>query len=286
LSPADSRRSESVAGGFAYTECPRWHDGRLWFSDQYLGWVYSMTPDGAVEPVVEVPGRPAGLGWLPDGRLLVVSMDRHELLLLEGDELRSVADLAPYHPGPSNDMVVDGRGRAYIGNIGFDYYGGEAPRLTSLVVADPFTGNCSVVAGELSVPNGAVITPDGLRLILAESFGHCLTAFAIRPDGSLTDRRVFAALASLVPDGICLDAEGAIWAATVSDGVIRVREGGDILDRVDVPGRQVYACALGGVTGRDLYICSAGSDEPSVAVERRDATIERITVDTPAADPP
>jgi sugar lactone lactonase YvrE len=286
LAAGQDRRPETVAGGFAYTECPRWHDGRLWFSDQYLGWVYAMTEDGEVEPVVEVPGRPAGLGWLPDGRLLVVSMDRHELLLLDGDRLRPVADLSPYHPGPSNDMVVDGQGRAYIGNIGFDYYGGEAPRLTSLVVADPFTGRCSVAADELSVPNGAVITSDGLRLILAESFGHCLTAFTVDRDGSLADRRVFAALPSLVPDGICLDADGAVWAATVRDGVIRVREGGDILDRVDVAGRQVYACALGGVSGRDLYICSAGSDEPSVAVERRDATIERVTVDIPAADPP
>jgi sugar lactone lactonase YvrE len=213
-------------------------------------------------------------------------MDRHELLLLDGDQLEPVADLSPYHPGPSNDMVVDGRGRAYIGNIGFDYYGGEAPRLTALVLADPFTGHCSTAADRLSVPNGAVITPDGRQLIVAESFGHCLTVFRIGPDGSLADRRVFAALGSLVPDGICLDAEGAIWVATVADGVIRVSEGGDVLDRVEVPGRQVYACALGGADGRDLYICSAESDQPSVAVERRDATIERITVDTPAADPP
>jgi sugar lactone lactonase YvrE len=280
------RRPQTVAGGFAYTECPRWRDGRLWFWDQYLGWVYAMTAAGEVEPVVEVPGRPAGLGWLPDGRLLVVSMDRHELLLLDGDQLQPVADLSPYHPGPSNDMVVDGQGRAYIGNIGFDYYGGEAPRLTSLVRADPFTGHCSIAADELSVPNGAVITTDGRRLIMAESFGHCLTVFSIGTDGSLTDRRVFAALGSMVPDGICLDAEGAIWAATVADGVVRVREGGDILDRIDVPGRQVYACALGGADGRDLFICAAASDQPAVAVERRDSTIERITVGTPAADPP
>jgi sugar lactone lactonase YvrE len=285
LASGRERQPETVAGGFAYTECPRWHDGRLWFSDQYLGWVYAMTADGDVDQVVEVPGRPAGLGWLPDGRLLVVSMDRHELLLRDGAELRSVVDLSRHHPGPSNDMVVDGRGRAYIGNIGFDYYGGEAPRLTSLVLADPTTGHCSIAADGLSVPNGAVITPGGRRLILAESFGHCLTAFSIGADGSLADRRVFADLGSLVPDGICLDADGAIWAATVGDGVIRVREGGEILDRVDVPGRQVYACALGGADGRDLYICSAGSDQPSVAVERRDATIERITVDTATADP-
>ena len=279
------RRASTVAGGFAYTECPRWHDGRLWFSDQYLGWVYAMTADGEVEPVIEVPGRPAGLGWLPDGRLLVVSMDRHELLLLDGDQLQPVADLSPFHPGPSNDMVVDGQGRAYIGNIGFDYYAGEAPRLTALVLADPSTGQCSIAAEQLSVPNGVVITPDGRQLILAESFGHCLTVFSIGADGSLAERRVFADLGSLVPDGICLDAEGAIWAATVADGVVRVREGGDILYRVRVARRQVYACALGGADGRDLYICSAGSDQPSVAIERRDATIERITVDVPAADP-
>jgi sugar lactone lactonase YvrE len=286
LSPADSRRSESVAGGFAYTECPRWHQGRLWFSDQYLGRVYAMTEDGEVEAVAEVPGRPAGLGWLPDGRLLVVSMDRHQLLLLDGVELRPVADLAPYHAGPSNDMAVDRLGRAYIGNIGFDYYGGEDPKPTQIVLADPSTGQCSVAADELSVPNGTVITPDGRRLILAESFGHRLTAFDIGDDGNLYNRKVFADLGSLVPDGICLDAEGAIWAATIADGAVRVRESGDITDRVGVPGRHVYACVLGGPGGRDLYMCSAGSDEPSVAVDRKDATIERITVDIPAAEPP
>jgi sugar lactone lactonase YvrE len=286
LPPAGSRQPETVARGFAYTECPRWHRGRLWFSDQYLGGVYAMTEGGQIEAVAEIPGRPAGLGWLPDGRLLVVSMDRHQLFLLDGGQLRSVADLSPYHPGPSNDMVVDRLGRAYVGNIGFDYYGGETPRLTSLVLADPFTAACSVAAEGLSVPNGAVITPDGRRLIVAESFGHRLSEFDVGGDGTLTNRRIFADLGSLVPDGICLDADGAIWAATVAGGVVRVREGGDITDRVEIPGRQVYACALGGADGRDLYICSAESDQPSVALERRDATIERIAVDIPAADPP
>ncbi len=283
---AGSRQPETVARGFAYTECPRWHQGRLWFSDQYLGWVYAMTEGADVEAVVEVPGRPAGLGWLPDGRLLVVSMDRHQLLLLDDGELRSVADLSPYHPGPSNDMVVDRLGRAYVGNIGFDYYGGESPRLTSLVLVDPSTAHCSVAADDLSVPNGAVITSDGLRLIVAESFGHRLTEFDIDGNGTLSNRRVFADLHSLVPDGICLDDEGAVWAATVAGGVVRVREGGDITDRVEIPGRHVYACALGGADGLDLYICSAGSDQPSVALEQRDATIERITVEVAAADPP
>jgi sugar lactone lactonase YvrE len=283
---AANRQPETVAHGFAYTECPRWYRGRLWFSDQYLGRVYAMTEGGDVEAVVEVPGRPAGLGWLPDGRLLVVSMDRHQLFLLDDGQLRSVADLSPHHPGPSNDMVVDRLGRAYVGNIGFDYYGGEAPSLTSLVLADPFTAQCSVVADDLSVPNGAVITPDGLRLIVAESFGHRLTQFDVGADGTLTNRRIFADLDSLVPDGICLDADGAIWAATLAGGVVRVREGGEITDRVRISGRHAYACALGGAAGRHLYICAAGSDEPSVALERRDATVERITVDVPAAEAP
>ena len=283
MSADGDRRPRTAAGGFAYTECPRWHEGRLWFSDQYLGWVYAMTVGGDVEPIAEVPGRPAGLGWTPDGRLAVVSMDRHQVLVLESGELRPVADLAPYHPGPSNDMVVDGLGRAYVGNIGFDYYGGEAPRLTCLVLADLISGRCSVAAENLNVPNGAVITPDGRDLILAESFGHCLTAFSIHPDGTLSDRRLFADLGPLVPDGICLDAEGAVWAATVAGGVVRVQEGGEISDTIEVPGRQAYACALGGPDGRDLYICSAVSDQPAEAVERRDATIERVTVAVPTA---
>ena len=283
MSADGDRQARTLAGGFAYTECPRWHEGRLWFSDQYLGWVYAMTGAGDVEPIAEVPGRPAGLGWTPDGRLAVVSMDRHEILVLEGGELRPVADLTPYHPGPSNDMVVDGFGRAYAGNIGFDYYGGEAPRLTCLVLADLASGRCSVAADDLNVPNGAVITPDGLELIVAESFGHCLTSFAIGPDGTLNDRRLFADLGALVPDGICLDAEGAVWAATIGEGVVRVREGGEITDTIEVPGRHAYACALGGPDGRDLYICSAVSDQPAEAVERRDATIERVTVEVPSA---
>jgi sugar lactone lactonase YvrE len=216
----------------------------------------------------------------------VVSMDRHELLLLDDGELRSVADLSPYHPGPSNDMVVDRLGRAYVGNIGFDYYGGETPRLTAIVLADPTTGACAVAADALSVPNGAVITPDGKRLIVAESFGHRLTEFDVAGDGALANRRVFADLGSLVPDGICLDADGAVWAATLGNGVVRVREGGEITDRVQIPGQAAYACALGGAGGRDLYICWAGSDQPSVALERRDATIERTTVGIPAACPP
>jgi sugar lactone lactonase YvrE len=275
-----------VATGFAYTECPRWHDGRLWFSDQYDGWVYALAPDGDTEPVVAVPGRPAGLGWLPDGRLLVVSMERHELLVLDAGELHPVADLGALHGGPSNDMVVDALGRAYVGNIGFDYYGGEQPRPTVIALVDPATGRCSVAADDLLVPNGTVLTPDGELLVVAESFGHRLTAFEVAPDGNLSGRRVFADLGDHVPDGICLDAEGAVWAAVVGGGVLRVEEGGRVTDCITFGKRRAYACALGGPDRQDLFVCTAGSDEPAVAVAKRDSAIERVRVGVPGAGLP
>lgn len=284
--PTAPLEPEVVADGFAYTECPRWHEGRLWFSDQYLGWVYALADDGTVEPVAAVPGRPAGLGWLPDGRLLVVSMDHHELLVEDGDGLAVAADLSPFSGGPSNDMVVDARGRAYVGNIGFDYYGGEAPRTTAIALVDPTSGRCSLAAEELFVPNGTVLSADGRRLIVAESFGHRLTSFDVADDGTLGARRTFAELGDLIPDGICGDAEGAIWAAVLGEGVVRVHEGGRITERVRFAGRRAYACALGGEDRRQLFVCTAGSDQPSEALARRDAAIERVAVEVPGAGLP
>jgi len=187
----------TLVSGLAYPECPRWHDGALWLSDQHDGTVLRLSDTGASEVVVAVPGGPAGLGWTPEGTLLVVSMHDHRLLAFDGAQLRTVADLSGLHPGLSNDMVVDEAGRAYIGNIGFDFYAGEEPRTTVVVlVAD---GQVTVAADALLVPNGMVI--DGPALVVAESFAHRLTAFDRADDASLTGRRVFAIWTGRSPTG-------------------------------------------------------------------------------------
>ena len=277
---AREHASTVVAEGFAYAECPRWHDGRLWFSDQYGGSVVTLEPGGAPQEVLAVPGRPAGLGWTPDGRLLVVAMEEHRLLVADHGHLEVLAELAAFHGGPSNDMVVDRQGRAYVGNIGFDYYAGQAPTPTVLTLVD-LDGTVRVVAEDLLVPNGSVLSPDGSVLVVAESFGHRLTAFDVAADGGLSGRRSFAELGDLVPDGICLDAAGAIWAATVAGGIVRVEEGGQVTDHVTTTRRHAYACVLGGPEGRTLYACTADADDPASALALRSSAIETLEVAVP-----
>ncbi len=277
-------RSSPLVEGLVYPECPRWHDGLLWFSDQHAGIVATVDPAGRLEEALAVPGRPAGLGWLPDGTLLVVSMDGRALLAREGAGLRQVADLSPLHPGPSNDMVVAANGDAYIGNIGFDYYGGE-PARTTVVALVRSTGGGAVVAAEgLLVPNGMVITPDARHLVAAESFAHRLTWFDIAADGTLSGRRVFAELGERIPDGVCLDADGGVWFASVTDhSVLRVVDGGEITHRVSTGERQAYACMLGGPDRRTLFLCTAKADEPGAALAACSGAIEML--DTPAPAP-
>lgn len=237
----------------AFPEAPRWHDGALWFSDFHTQRVQRVDMKGYCETVVNVPGQPSGLGWLPDGRLLVVSMTDRRLLRLDDQGLTEVADLSPLAPFHCNDMVVDAQGRAYIGNFGFDLMAGEAPRPASLILVQP-DGQVRVVAQDLHFPNGAVITPDGRTLIIGESYASRLTAFDIAADGSLSRRRVWAALVKATPDGICLDAEGAIWLASpISREVIRVREGGAVTHRIATPA-QALACMLGGPERRTLFV--------------------------------
>jgi sugar lactone lactonase YvrE len=237
----------------AFPESPRWHDGALWFSDFYTHRVQRVGLNGRRETVVEVPGQPSGLGWLPDGRLLVVSMTDRRLLRLDAQGLTEVADLSALAPFHCNDMVVDAKGRAYIGNFGFDFASRQAPRSTGLILVQP-DGQARLVAQDLHFPNGTVITPDGRTLIIGETYAARLTAFDIAEDGSLSGRRVWAALDKTSPDGICLDAEGAIWLASpTSREVIRVREGGEVTHRLPTPG-QAVACMLGGPDRRTLFV--------------------------------
>lgn len=274
---------ETVSGGFAYPETPRWHDGLLWFSDQHDGVVHAIRPDGGRVETLAVEGHPSGLGWLPDGTMLVVSMDTNRVLRRSGDAWRTHADLSGFHRHQSNDMVVDATGRAYVGNIGFDFDRGDAPAPTCLVAVEP-DGRVWSVTDDLHCPNGAVITPDGGRLIIAESMASRLTVFDLQPDGALTGRQLFAPLAGHIPDGICLDAEGQIWVASPFTGsVIRVKEGGEITETVAIDGAGAYACVLGGADGRDLYICCSGSHDRNETVRLRSGRIDRTRAETPGA---
>jgi sugar lactone lactonase YvrE len=280
------REAEVLLGGLGFAEGPRWHDGRLWFSDMGAARVMAVDLDGRAELVLEVPTRPSGLGWLPDGRLLVVSMRDRRVLRLESDgEVVVHADLADLASFDCNDMVVDGLGRAYVGNAGFDLSARPLEvRAAEVVLVTP-DGEARVVDDEVVFPNGSVVTPDGSTLVVAETFGQCLTAFTIAEDGSLTDRRTFASLRGTSPDGICLDAEGAVWVADANGSAcLRVREGGEVVDRVDT-GRGCFACMLGGADRRTLFLMTAEGFE-GAAIRRRTAAIEVVEVEVPGAGYP
>jgi sugar lactone lactonase YvrE len=278
------RSTTVILDDLAFPEGPRWHDGRLWFSDQHDKRVVAMSPDGRAETIVNVPQQPSGLGWLPDGRMLVVSMLDRQLMRFEPDGTLAVhADLSTLATGPCNDMVVDAHGRAYVGNFGFDMYGEDKPRDTCLIMVEP-GGRPRVVAEQLAFPNGTVITPDGATLLVGESMASRICAFDIRPDGTLAFRRLWAQLHGVTVDGMCLDAEGAIWSACPYTGrVLRVREGGEIVDEVRGTHPGAFACMLGGDDRRTLYVCTAPTHVPDAARVAHAGRIEAVEVDVPGA---
>lgn len=262
--------------GLVFGECPRWHDGRLWYSDFYEHAVHALVPGGADERVVEVPGQPSGLGWRPDGSLLIVSMTDRRVLRLDPDgSLSEYADLSQHATFHCNDMAVDAAGRAYVGHFGYNLFALRAgeqvqPRRASLIRVDP-DGQVSTAADDMEFPNGTVITPDGQTLIVAETMGRRLTAFDIAGDGTLGGRRVWADLAAhqIAPDGICLDASGAVWVANAAgSNAVRVAEGGELLD-VAAFSQTCIACMLGGPDGRDLFAMTA---PPTIVPEELSAT--------------
>jgi sugar lactone lactonase YvrE len=268
--------------GLAFPEGPRFHRGRLWFSDMHAYKVMAVDLEGRSEVITEVPGMPSGLGWLPDGDLLIVSMRDRRLLRLAGDTLVPVADLSSLASFHCNDMVVDLQGRAYIGNFGFDLDAKAKFAPAELILVTP-DGAARVVAEDLLFPNGAVITPDGKTLIVAESFGARLTAFEIGADGGLDNRRVWAQLENATADGICLDADGACWVASpISNEFLRVREGGEVLQRLACE-QMAIACALGGPEGRTLFCLTAPSTDPEENQRLQSARIYREEVAAPQA---
>ena len=279
----------TVVDGLSFPEGPRWHEGRLWFSDMHDHRVLAFDPvAGATTVELEVPGQPSGLGWRPDGTMLVVSMTDRRLLAVHDGRVEEVADLSDVAPFHCNDMVVDARGNAYVGNFGFDLHDPDADQRTTTLVLVTVDGEVRVVADELFFPNGCVITPDGGTLVVGESFTGALTAFTIDDDGSLHDRREWARVRGAVPDGICLDAEGAIWIASpISHQVLRVAEGGEVLAEIRTSDeRQPFACMLGGADRRTLYVCTALDSEPAAARRDRLGRIEAIEVDVAGAGLP
>ena len=277
--------SPVLVDGLTFPEAPRWRDGKLWFSDFYSHRVLTVDPAGRLETVVEVPQRPSGLGWRPDGTLLIVSMLDRRLLRLDGTRLAVVAELSGHATGPCNDMVVDAAGRAYVGNFGFDRHRGEAERSTCLVRVDP-DGGVTRVAEDLRFPNGTVITPDGRTLIVAETLAHRLTAFDVDAEGNLARRRVLALLDDCYPDGICLDAQGAVWVADArSNRVLRVRADGAVDRTLTTGQRGAFACMLGGPDRRTLFVLTNTGSGPAMA-EKTDGRIESYRVDVPGAGLP
>ena len=275
-------RTGTLLEDLGFPEGPRWHDGRLWFSDFHDQRVRAVAPDGTVETVLELDDAPSGLGWSPAGDLLVVSMQRRALLRVAGGVPHVVAELASWVPGPANDMVVDPTGAAYVGNFGFDLLGGADPVPTALLRVSP-DGDVVVAAEDLLFPNGMCLADGGRTLIVAETYGQRLTAFDVGADGRLSGRRVWADLGpGVAPDGICLDADGQVWVATArTPEVLRVREGGEVTDRVTVgSGSSSFACALGGAAGRTLFVCTAATFRPGGP---RTGRIEVAQVDVPAA---
>jgi sugar lactone lactonase YvrE len=280
-----------LADGFMFLEAPRWHRDRLYVSDFYTHLVHAFTPDGRSTVICEVPGQPSGLGFAPAGELLVVSMTDRRLLRLEGDDLVEVADLSELAPGWLNDMVVDPSGRAFVGNIG------TAPTTpTVLIRVDP-DGSAVVAADGLVFPNGCAFGPGG-TLLVAETFGFRVTAFDLGSDGTLSGRRTWASFApepaadwdevtasdAIAPDGIAIDSEGALWVPNPkASGLIRVAEGGEVLERIETGDLAAYAVAFGGADGRDLYVCAGpplGAGDPET--ERRGALLA-CRVEVPGA---
>ena len=268
-----------------FAEGPRWHKGRLWFSDFYAHEVIAVDEKGQRETIINVPEQPSGLGWAPNEELLVVSMRNQKILKLKNNELIEHADLSAHANYWCNDMVVDENGGAYVGNFGFNRHANEKPKGTTLVYVSP-SGEPSIAANDLWFPNGTVITPDNTTLIVAETRGRCLTAFNIARDGSLNGRRIFAATENMYPDGICLDAEGAVWVADPQNKeIIRIRDGSEITDRISLGDRGAYACMLGGEDKRTLFVCTNVGSGPEIA-SKKSGKIETLRVDIPGAGLP
>lgn len=267
--------------GLCFGEGPRWRDGCLWLSDMHAQEVLRVTPAGEKQVVVTLDDdQPSGLGWLPDGDLLIVAMTTRRLLRFDGNALHVHSDLSELASWYCNDMVVDRRGRAYVGNFGFDLHNRATPSPAELIRVDP-DGQARIVAQDVVFPNGTVITPDEKTLIVGETFANKLTAFDIQPNGDLSNPRLWAQLPDkAVPDGICLDSEGGIWSASpTTNDCIRQIEGGEVTHRITLE-QGAFACMIG---DDKLYILTSSSSQPEECRARRDGRVEVFPAPYPAA---
>lgn len=290
------RTTRVLTEGIYFGEGPRWRDGRPWFSDFYAHAVKSVSLAGDLRTEVEIDDQPSGLGWMPDGSLLIVAQIKRQLLRRFPDGRIAVhAELGHIADFHCNDMVVDSRGGAYVGNFGFDLDAAIHARGVESVIAQHPTarlayvtpeGEAKVAAQDLHFPNGPVITPDGRTLILGETLGGVLTAFDVAPDGGLSNRRVWAQTWPRVPDGIALDADGAIWIANpIAPECARIAAGGEVLEVVET-GQPCFACMLGGDDGRTLFMLTAASSDHEAAAAKQTGRILVAEVDSPRAGLP
>jgi len=279
-----------VAQGLAFPEGPRWHEDRLWFTDQHGRAVYAMDSEGNLDIVIHTKDLPGGLGWLPDGTMVVVYMTARRLMRLSGTTLTEHADLSELASFHCNDMVADRQGRIYVGNFGFDLHGGASVRNAEIILVDA-DGSPELFTKDVVFPNGSAITPDGGTLLVAETFAHRITAFRLDPEGRLSSRDAFAKdtwaeLGPATPDGICLDADDALWMASPGTReLIRITQGGDRLARCETAGTP-YACMLGGTDRRTLYVCTSETDSPEDAPRLKSGRIEQVRVEMPGVGLP
>ena len=267
-----------LAKGFCFGEGPRWFEGLLWFSDMLGEAVHTVNLRGDMTTLPLAGHAPSGLGFRPDGSLLIASTEDRKVLRYDGEVVTTVADLSDIAPANLGDMVIDDVGRAYVGSQAFE--GGVIVRV------DP-DDSATVVARDLDFPNGMVITPDSTTLIVAESIGRRLTAYGIGPDGSLSDRRIFADGLDGPPDGITLDAEGGVWASmTLANQFERIVEGGAVTERIDMGDRTAIACTLGGPERRTLFLLSSTDADPQRLVGTKLSRLDAVTVDVPGAGLP
>jgi sugar lactone lactonase YvrE len=274
------------ADGLAWPESPRWKDGCLWFSDVHNFRVMKLRPGGSPQVVAQVPGRPAGMGFMPDGRLLLASaLDKKLWWVLDGGELELAVDLSAKVKGLLNDMVVDGTGRAWVGDTGFDLLKGEPERTGSLLSWAPGSP-VRVATEEVLFPNGIAIAPDHRTLYLAETFGSRVSAFRMQGDGQLSERRVHAGLEGR-PDGLCLDLEGALWVPLLwQQEFHRIASDGRITQRIRLEKERAISCVLAGPERRTLFLGVAEIDESDKSNVRRFGSIKQCSVAVPGAGIP
>ena len=274
-------KAKKLAEDFIFLEGAKWRDDRLWVSDVFDHKVYRLGLNGEREKIADVPNRPSGLGFMPDGTLIVASSKDFRLYRIAEGKIEEYADLTPHVGGHVNDFTIDHAGRIYVGNFGYDYDGGEAVRSTHIHRVDP-DGTISIAASDIEFPNAMVIINNGRTLVVAETWRGKLTAFDLSPEGALSNRSTFADLAPRQPDGICADAEGAIWTGCFNTGeFLRVKDGGQITDRVAFDGCGV-ACVIGGPDRHTLFCTVYCGPVADLIAGKRKAAVFTVTVDVGA----